>query len=148
VRLLLRSDVSGVGKKGDIIEVADGYGRNYLVPKGLAISASSGIERQAGQMRRSRAVKDASDRAGAEEIARTLVPTVITVTARAGNEGKLFGSVTASDVADAVRAQTGIVLDRKTLAMTESIKTVGTHAVGAKLHSEVEFQITVEVQAG
>ncbi len=148
MKLLLRSDVNGVGKKGDIVDVADGYARNYLVPKGFAISASPGVERQAEQMRRSRAIKDASDRAGAEEIAKTLVPTVITITARAGGEGKLFGSVTAADIADAVEAQTGIELDRKLLVMPEAIKTVGTHAVNAKLHSDVEFQITVEVSAG
>jgi len=145
MKLLLRSDVSGVGKKGDIVDVSDGYARNYLVPKGFAISASPGIAKQAEQMRRSRAVKDASDRAGAEEIAKVLVPTVITVKARAGAEGKLFGSVTSHDVADAVQAQTGIEIDRKVLGMAEPIKTIGTHSVSAKLHSEVEFQITVEV---
>ena len=147
MKLLLRSDVSGVGKKGDIVDVADGYARNFLVPKGFAITASPGVEKQAAQMRRSRSIKDASDRAGAEEIAKLLVPTVITVKARAGAEGKLFGSVTTHDVADAVQAQTGIDLDRKVLVLDEPIKTLGTHAVGAKLHSEVEFQITVEVTA-
>jgi large subunit ribosomal protein L9 len=145
VKLLLRSDVDGVGKKGDIVDVSDGYARNYLVPKGFAITASPGIAKQAEQMRRSRAVKDASDRAGAEEIAKQLVPTVINIKARAGSEGKLFGSVTTHDVADAVQAQTGIQLDRKVLVLGEPIKTLGTHHVGAKLHSEVEFQITVEV---
>ena len=145
MKLLMRSDVQGVGKKGDIVDVADGYARNYLVPKGFAIKASPGVEKQAGQMRRSRLVKDASDRAGAEEIAKRLVPTVITIKARSGVEGKLFGSITAHDVADAVEAQTGIGLDRKTLVIDDAIKTVGTHSVGAKLHSEVQFQITVEV---
>jgi large subunit ribosomal protein L9 len=145
MKLLLRSDVDGVGKKGDIVDVSDGFARNYLVPKGFAITASPGIAKQAEQMRRSRAVKDASDRAGAEEVAKMLVPTVINVKARAGSEGKLFGSVTTHDVAEAVKAQTGIELDRKVLVMPEPIKTVGTHYVGAKLHSEVEFQITVEV---
>lgn len=145
MKVLLRSDVDGVGKKGDIIDVADGFGRNFLVPKGYAITASPGVEKQAAQMRRSRAVKDASDRAGAEEIAKVLVPTVVRVTARAGAEGKLFGSITTSDVADAVRAQTGIELDRRLLVLDEPIKTLGTHAVGAKLHTDVEFQISLEV---
>ena len=147
MKLLLRSDVDGVGKKGDIVDVADGFGRNYLVPKGFAITASPGVEKQAAQMRRSRAIKDASDRQGAEEVAKLLVPTVITITARAGSEGRLFGSVTTSDVADAVKAQTGIELDRKLLHLDEAIKTTGQHAVGAKLHADVEFQITVDVQA-
>ena len=147
MKLLLRSDVSGVGKRGDIVDVADGYARNFLVPKGFAIKASPGVEQQAEQMRRSRAVKDAHDRAGAEEIAKVLVPSVIKITARVGGEGRLFGSVTTSEVADAVRAQTGIELDRKTLSLDEPIKSIGTHAVGAKLHSDVQFQITVEVVA-
>ncbi len=148
MKLLLRSDVNGVGKRGDIVEVADGYARNYLVPKGFAIKASPGVEAQAEQMRRSRMLKDASDRAGAEEIAKTLVPTVITITARAGAEGKLFGSVTTSDVAEAVQAQTGIELDRKYLEIDEPIKATGTHSVSAKLHSDVQFQITLEVTGG
>ena len=147
MKLLLRSDVDGVGKKGDIVEVADGFGRNYLVPKGFAIKATKGIEDQASSMRRSRDLKDATDRGAAEEIAKTLVPAVITISAKASGEGKLFGSVTAADVAEAVEAQTGVVLDRRTLSLDEHIKTVGTHSVPAKLHSDVQFQITVEVSA-
>jgi large subunit ribosomal protein L9 len=145
MKLLLRSDVNGVGKRGDIVDVADGYARNFLVPKGFAIKASPGVEAQAEQMRRSRMLKDASDRQGAEEIAKVLVPTVITITQRAGAEGKLFGSVTTSDVAEAVQAQTGIQLDRKYLDIDEAIKTTGSHSVSAKLHSDVQFQITLEV---
>ena len=147
MKLLLRSDVDGVGKKGDIVDVADGFGRNYLVPRGFAIKATNGVEDQAKSMRRSRDLKDATDRGAAEEIAKTLVPAVITITAKASGEGKLFGSVTAADVAEAVEAQTGVVLDRRTLSLDEHIKTVGTHSVPAKLHSDVQFQITVEVSA-
>ena len=98
-------------------------------------------------MRRSRNLKDAADRSAAEEIAKVLVPAVITISARAGAEGKLFGSITAADVVDAVREQTGVELDRRTLVLPEAIKTVDTHHVSAKLHSDVEFQITVEVAA-
>src|SRR3954447_2910964 len=147
MKLLLRSDVDGVGKRGDIVEVADGFGRNYLVPKGFAIKATAGGAAQADSMRRSRDQKDAADRAAAEEIAKTLVPTVITVSSRASGEGKLFGSVTTHEVADAVKEQTGIDLDRRDLHLDEAIKTVGTHEVAAKLHPEVQFQITVEVSA-
>ena len=147
MKLLLRSDVSGVGKKGDIVDVADGYGRNYLVPRGFAIKATNGVEDQAKSMRRSRDLKDATDRGAAEEIAKTLVPAVITITAKASGEGKLFGSVSAADLVEAVKAQTGVELDRKTVNLDEHIKTVGTHSVTAKLHSDVQFQITVEVSA-
>jgi large subunit ribosomal protein L9 len=147
MKLVLRSDVDGVGKKGDIVEVADGFGRNYLVPKGFAIKATQGVEDQAKAMRRSRDVKDTADRGAAEEIAKTLVPAVITITAKASGEGKLFGSVTEADVVKAVEAQTGVVLDRHAISMGEHIKTVGSHSVPAKLHSDVQFQITVEVLA-
>lgn len=148
MRLLLRADVDGVGKKGDLVEVSDGYGRNFLVPKGLAIKATKNIESQAAAMRRSRDLKDAADRSAAEEIARTLVPRVIAVSSRAGAEGRLFGSVTTNDVAEAVEQQTGVVLDRRRLHLDEPIKTVGTHTVRAKLHADVEFAITVEVDKG
>jgi len=145
VKLVLRSDVAQVGKKGDIVDVADGYGRNFLLPKGLAFPASSGVEVQATAMRRSRDVRDASDRAAAQEVASTLVPRVVTITARAGAEGKLFGSVTTMEIVEAVATQTGVELDRRQLHLDEPIKTLGTHLVAAKLHAEVEFPITVEV---
>jgi len=145
MKLLLRSDVDGVGKKGDVVDVADGYGRNYLVPKGYAVKATPGVESQAKAMRRSRDLKDAADRGAAEEVAKRLVPAVITITAKAGAEGRLFGSVTATDVVDAVREQTGVELDRKSLLLDEHIKDTGTHHVPARLHADVQFQITLEV---
>ena len=147
MKVILRADVAGIGKKGDIVDVADGYGRNYLVPKGLAFLASAGVTAQAAAMRRSRDLRDANDRAAAEEVARTLVPRVVTITARASGEGKLFGSVTSSDIAEAVTAQTGIELDRRKLQLEEPIKSLGQHLVPAKLHADVEFPITVEVVA-
>jgi large subunit ribosomal protein L9 len=147
MKVVLRADVAQVGKKGDVIDVAPGYARNFLMPKGLAFTATDGVERQAEAMRRSRDVRDASDRSAAEEVAKQLVPKVITVTAKAGVEGKLFGSITTSDVADAVAAQAGIELDRRKLHLDEPIKDIGTHLVPAKLHSDVEFPITVEVVA-
>jgi large subunit ribosomal protein L9 len=147
VKLVLRSDVDQVGKKGDIVEVADGYGRNYLVPKGLAFKATSGVEAQATAMRRGRDLRDANDRQAAEAIAKALVPKVITIAHRAGAEGKLFGSVTTAEIADAVAAQAGIELDRRKLHLDEPIKSVGTHLVPAKLHADVEFPVTVEIVA-
>ena len=147
MKLVLRTDVDQVGKKGDIVDVADGYGRNFLVPKGLAFLASDGVVDQAARMRRGRDQRDAADRSAAEEIARQLVPQVITIAHRAGGEGKLFGSVTAVEIAEAVTAQTGLEIDRRKLHLDEPIKQVGTHLVPAKLHSDVEFPITVEVVA-
>ena len=147
MKIVLRADVKQVGKKGDIVEVSDGYGRNFLLPKGLAFVASNGVEDQAAKMRQSRDQRDASDRAAAQEVATSLVPKVVTITARAGAEGKLFGSVSTTEIADAVAEQTGVTIDRRDLHLDEPIKTLGTHLVPTKLHAEVEFPITVEVVA-
>jgi len=147
MRVVLRSDLPDVGKRGDICEVADGYARNYLLPKGHAIVASGRVEAQAQAMRRARDVKDAKDREAAEAVARRLVPTVIRVIARAGSEGRLFGSVTAADVAEAVQTQTGVELDRRKIHLDEPIKSLGSHEVPVKLHPDVEFRITLDVTA-
>ena len=147
MQVVLRTDVPDLGKKGDVIDVADGYARNYLVPRGLAMKASKGAAEQATVMRRSRDVKDARERGAAEEVATKLVPQVIKLTSRAGGEGRLFGSVTTTDVAEAVLAQTGIELDRRKLHLDEPIRAVGTHRVTVRLHSDVEFPVTVEVSA-
>ena len=112
MKLILRSDLKGLGKRGDIVEVAAGFGRNYLLPRGLAIAASDGAVDQAGRMRRARDLRDATDREAAQTIASTLVPKIIEITAKAGNEGRLFGSVTSADVVAAVEDQTGIRIDR------------------------------------
>lgn len=145
MKIVLRADVDGVGKKGDILTVADGYARNFLIPKGRAMQATRGVEAQAGAMRRSRDVKDAKEREGAEAVARTLVPLVIRMPARAGAEGKLFGSITAPDVVAAVAAQSGVTLDRRRLHIEAPIRTLGTHEVPVRLHAEVEFRLNLEV---
>jgi large subunit ribosomal protein L9 len=144
---MLRADVERLGKRGDLVEVKDGYARNFLLPRNLAERATGGMEQQAAGMRRARDERDASDRSAAEEVAKRLVPEVIAVTANAGPEGKLFGSVTTAEVAAAVLDQTGIEMDRHDLVSDEPIREVGTHHVRAKLHAEVEFQLTVEVSA-
>jgi large subunit ribosomal protein L9 len=144
MKVILRSDLDGLGKRGDIVDVADGYGRNYLLPRGLAFLATPGAVDQAARMRRARDLRDTHDREAAQTIATTLVPKIITIPAKAGTEGRLFGSVTSTDVAEAVREQTGIQLDRRQLE-TEPIKSVGQHTVTAKLHTAVSFPITVEV---
>jgi large subunit ribosomal protein L9 len=145
MRVILRTDVGDLGKRGDILDVADGYARNYLVPKGLAMRATDGATSQAAGMRRARDLRDAQDRAAAEDVATTLVPQVITVSARAGSEGKLFGSVTSADIVAAVEAQAGVTLDRRRVQLDEPIKSLGTHIVPVKLHADVEFPITVDV---
>ncbi len=144
-RVVLRSDHDLLGKRGDIIEVSDGYARNYLLPKGLAIVATDGVTAQARAMRRARDSRDARDREAAETVARKLVAMVIRVPAKAGSGGKLFGSVTAGDIVDAIAAQTEVQLDRRRMRLPEPIKTLGTHEVPVKLHADVEFQVTVDV---
>ncbi len=144
MKVILRNDLEGLGKRGDIVEVADGYGRNYLLPRGIAFLATPGAVDQAARMRRARDLRDSQDREAAQTIATTLVPKVISITAKAGQEGKLFGSVTSADVVVAVREQTGIELDRRQVE-AEPIKLLGQHTVTAKLHRDVSFPITVEV---
>ena len=147
MRLILRADVDGVGNKGDVVEVANGYGRNFLLPRGLAFPATDGAEAQAEAMRRARDVQDAAERAAAEDIAKSLVGAPVRIEARVGADDKLFGSVTTADIADALVAQSGVEIDRKQLHLDEPIREVGTHLVPLKLHQSVEFPVTVEVVA-
>jgi large subunit ribosomal protein L9 len=144
-KVILRADVDGVGKRGDICEVSNGYARNFLLPRGLAIKASDGAVNQAASMRRARDLRDAADRSAAEEVARTLVARTITISAKAGAEGKLYGSVTSADVVSAVAEQAGVELDRRQLQLAEPLKALGSHQVPVKLHSDVQFPITVDV---
>jgi len=148
MQLILRSDVDNVGKKGDVVDVADGFGRNYLVAKGFAMKATPGAVAQAAGMRRARAVKDARDRESAEQVARLLVTKVIRIPGRAGPEGRLFGSVTSADLVNAVQEQAGVTLERKRIHLDEPIKALGAHEVPVRLHSEVEFRLPVEVVSG
>jgi large subunit ribosomal protein L9 len=145
MQVILRSDVAGLGKRGDIVDVADGHARNYLLPKGFAMKASSGAVAQAAKMRRARDLKDQSDRDAATTVATTLVPKIISVSAKAGSEGRLFGSVTAADIVAAVEEQTHITLDRRAIHIDDQIKTTGQHTVTASLHADVSFPITIEV---
>jgi large subunit ribosomal protein L9 len=148
VRIVLREDVENLGHKGDLLEVADGYARNYLVPRGLALEASKGIVKQAEAMRRSRQARDARDRAGAEEVAARLTAALIEIKARAGEGGKLFGSVTSNDLAEAVLAQTGVELDRRKIDLAEPLKELGAAEVTVRLHPDVNAALQVEVVAG
>lgn len=146
MNVILRSKVDGLGQRGDIVSVAEGYARNFLFPKGHAIKASEGAIDQAAKMRSSRDSKDQSAREAATAIASTLVPQTITIAAKASAEGKLFGSITSTDVVDAIMAQTEIEIDRKQVDV-DHIKTTGQHTVTASLHSDVSFPITLEVVA-
>ncbi len=146
MKVLLRSDVDGVGKRGDIIDVAGGFARNHLLPAGKAILASGGVEAQAAAMRTSRDLRDARDREGSETVAKTLVGNTITIAARAAND-RLFGSVGAADIVRHVEEQTGAVIDRHDLVLEEPIKSVGEHNVRVELVGGVVFELTVDVVA-
>jgi large subunit ribosomal protein L9 len=145
MELILRADVAGLGHRGDVVDVADGYGRNFLLPKGLAMKVTAGARDQAASMAKARAVQDAAEREAAEGVATQLAGRTITIPMRAGDEGKLFGSVTAADVADAVAAQASIEIDRQDLVLEENIKELGTHEVVVRPHPEVQIPLIVEV---
>ncbi len=145
MKVILRQDVDGLGRKGDICEVAEGHFRNLLHPRGLAMKATKGAEVQAESMRRAASVRNAASRAEAEEIATKLVPTVITISAKAGDGGRLFGSVGEAEIVAAVEAQTGTVIERRALNLEHHLKHLGQSMVMCKLHPEVEFPITVEI---
>ena len=146
MQVILRNDIAGLGKRGDIVDVAAGHARNFLLPKGHAIKASKGAIEQAAKMRASRDQKDHESREAATAIASTLVPKTITISAKASAEGKLFGSIHAADVADAVKEQTDIEIDKKNIEV-DHVKTVGQHQATASLHADVSFPITLEVVA-
>jgi large subunit ribosomal protein L9 len=147
MKVVLRADVPNVGNKGDVLDVADGYARNFLVPRGLALQASTGAVAQAVAMRRARDQREARERGSAEDVAARLTPQVVTIPAKAGAEGRLFGSVTAADVVAAVESQTGVALDRRKVHLEEPIKALGRHEVPVRLHSAVELRLAVEVVA-
>jgi large subunit ribosomal protein L9 len=147
MKVVLRQDVEHLGHTGDLLDVADGYARNYLVPRGLAMKATKGAVAQANAMRRSRSARDARDRAAAEDLAGRLGAATIRVGVRAGEGGRLFGSVTSADVADAVRAQAEIEVDRRSIELPEPIKELGAAEVPVRLHPDVTAALHVEVVA-
>lgn len=147
MRVVLRDDVESLGKKGDLVDVADGYARNYLVPRGLAMKATRGVVAQAESMRRNREAREVRDRQAAEALVPLLAANRIEVTARAGEGGKLFGSVTTADVVAAVQAQTGVELDRRNLSLAEPIRELGSVEVVVKLGAGVEATVGVDVVA-
>jgi large subunit ribosomal protein L9 len=145
VKIILNKDVEKVGNKGDVVTVADGYARNYLIPKGFAIIASKGALRQADQMQKAREERDRRAREEASERVSALEAQPVYIAARAGEGGRLFGSVTKSDVARAVEEQLGDVVDRHLIRLEDPIRVVGTHHVEVHLHEDVNAMVTVEV---
>jgi len=147
MKVLLRDDVAGVGRRGDIVKVAGGFARNFLLPEGRAIVASDGIEGQAQQMRRGRDLREAQDRSVAEAQATVLAGAVIPISARAASGGRLFGSIGPADVVDAIKSAKGVEVDRKHVVLPDHIKEIGTFEVTVELFRDVSTIITVEVTA-
>lgn len=147
MKVVLRDDVDNLGQKGDLVDVADGYARNYLVPRGLALKASAGSQKQADAMRRNREARQRRDREAAQALAAQFEGRTISIKARAGGEGRLFGSVTAADIAEAVQKQTGADIDRRKLALDEPLKELGGVDLQVRLHPDVVATIHVEVEA-
>jgi large subunit ribosomal protein L9 len=147
MKVLLRADVRGVGRRGDIVEVKSGFARNYLLPTGQALLATEETERQASSMRRARDLRDAASREAAETQRTVIEQSVAQVAARAGANGHLFGSVTEADIVNALRTATGISLDRKAIHMAEHLKQVGQTTVQVHLFDGVVATLTVDVVA-
>ncbi|HEY0487524.1 MAG TPA: 50S ribosomal protein L9 [Mycobacteriales bacterium] len=147
MKLILTQDVSGLGAPGDVVEVKDGYGRNYLVPRGHAIPWTKGGEKQVATIKRARGVREVRDLGHAKEIQQQLAGLSVRLGARAGEGGRLFGSVTPADVVDAVKAAGGPQLDRRRVELPGHIKVAGKHDVTVRIHAEVTATVTVDVVA-
>jgi len=145
MKVLLRDDVAGVGRRGDIVKVAGGFARNFLLPEGRAIVAAEGIEGQAEQMRRGRDLREAQDRSAAESQATILAGAVIPISARASSGGRLFGSIGPADVVDAIKSAKGVEVDRNHVVLPDHIKETGSFEVTVELFRDVATVVTVEV---
>lgn len=146
MKIILQKTVERLGDPGDVADVADGYARNFLIPRGLAVKAEKGTMRHAESLKRSHETRIDARKSELETLAARLVQAPVVVKARAGEEGKLFGSVTAADIAEALSAQTGVPIDRRDVHLDEPIRSIGTHEVTVHLHPEVDPVITIEVQ--
>jgi large subunit ribosomal protein L9 len=148
MKVILQKPVDKLGDPGDIAEVADGYARNYLIPRGMAIRAQKGALKQAEVLKKGHIARLSKQKGEFEALASRLIAEgPLRVSARAGEEGKLFGSVTAADIADALAAQSDVQVDRKDVHLDEPIRSIGVHEVRVKLFHEVEPVLTVEVVA-
>ncbi|MDX1468091.1 MAG: 50S ribosomal protein L9 [Acidimicrobiia bacterium] len=145
MKLILTSDVQDLGKRGDVVDVADGYARNFLLPKKAAIVANEGALKQAEAIREARIEAEQKAKDAAENIATQLVGSRVVLAARAGDEGQLYGSVGVADVVEGIHRFTGIELDRAHVLIGEPIKAIGLHEITVRLHPEVEFPLTLDV---
>lgn len=145
MKLILTQEVTGLGAPGDVVEVAGGYGRNYLVPRGLAMRWSRGAEKQIELIKRARSAREIRSVEDAKAAAERLAGLRVRMQTRAGGGGRLFGSVSTSDIAAAVKAAGGPELDRRKIEIGNPIKTVGAHQVAVRLHPEVSATLEVEV---
>ena len=145
MKLILNQDVAGLGAPGDVVEVKDGYGRNYLVPQGFAMAWTKGADKQIATIRRAREVREVRDLGHAKEIQAELAGLSVRLPARSGEGGRLFGSVTAGDVVDAVSAAGGPKLDKRLVTLAAPIKSLGQHSVTVKVHPELDAVLTLEV---
>ncbi|QXG74311.1 50S ribosomal protein L9 [Modestobacter sp. L9-4] len=148
MKLILTAEVTGLGSSGDTVEVKGGYGRNYLLPRGLAMIATRGAEKQIAGLRRARDARDVRTLEEAQAVAARLSGLTVTLPARSGDGGRLFGRITTADVAAAVTAAGGPELDRRRIELPSSIKSVGTHTVTVRVHPEVSVPVTLDVVAG
>ena len=146
MKLILTSEVEGLGAPGDIVEVKSGYGRNFLIPRGFAMLWTKGGEKQVVAIKRARDAREIRDRGHAQEVKTQLEALTITVPAKAGDTGRLFGSVTTADLVAAVRKAGGPLLDKRAIDVA-SVKTVGTHTATVRVHPEVTAKVTFDVVA-
>ncbi len=145
MKLILTQEVTGLGAPGDVVEVAGGYGRNYLVPRGLAMRWTRGAEKQIDLIQRARSARDIRGLDDAREAATRLAALSVRLETRAGASGRLFGSVSPADIAGAVRAAGGPDLDKRRIEVRNPIKTIGAHQVTVRLHPEVSATLEIEV---
>jgi large subunit ribosomal protein L9 len=145
MKLILTQEVTGLGTPGDVVEVAGGYGRNYLVPRGLAMRWTRGAEKQIDLIKRARSARDIRGLDEAREAAGRLGSLDVRLETKAGASGRLFGSVSPADIAAAVRAAGGPELDKRRIEVRNPIKTVGAHQVTVRLHPEVSATLDIEV---
>ena len=145
MKLILTQEVAGLGGPGDVVEVKDGYGRNYLMPRGAAIRWTRGGEKQVTSIQRGCEVREVRDHGQASEIKRDLERLSVRIPVRAGTGGRLFGAVTTAEIAGALADVSGEQVDKRTIVVTNPIKSLGTHQVSVKLHDDVSASVALNV---
>lgn len=147
MKLILTQEVTGLGAAGDVVVVKDGYARNFLVPRGFAIAWTKGGEKQVIQIKRARKVREIRDMSHANEVKQQLESLVVTIPAKAGDTGRLFGSITTADIAAAIRTAGGPVIEKRNVQLASPIKTLGKHSAKVDVHEGVKATLTLEVIA-